>query len=141
MASRALFDESKAVILERDIASGSAATEGLMAVHSGSESEFANAGAGVDTGIGVFLDSVLSGDTDRGARIACFGGGILRVKVGTGGATFGKKAAYVADGFTDAAAHDSSGATNDAIYGTFMQTGVAGDFVGLLPAVSNRGSA
>lgn len=139
MATRALFDLKNTTIITRNVASGQTATEGYLAIHSGADDEVDDGGASSDLGIGVFLDTVSSSATDRAARIALLDGGIIPVKVGTGGATRGKKAKMVSDGFTDATAHDSDGTGNESTYGYFMQSGVAGDFVGMVPAVANRG--
>jgi hypothetical protein len=141
MAVRALYDHSKLYVLERDIASGQTATEGYLAVHSGSDDELDDAGAGSNLGIGVFEDTVASGATNRKARVVLFGGaGIMKVKVGTGGATRGAKAKFAADGFTDAPTL-ADGDTVTPVWGIFMQSGVAGDFVGMLPAPSFQESA
>jgi len=58
------------------------------------------------------------------------GDGIVKVKVSTGGATRGKHAVVVADGVADAAAL-GGGTTAVNVIGTFAQTGVAGDVVGM----------
>ena len=95
-----------------------------------------NLGAGEDLGIGIALDSGTAGQRVR----VLIPNPIVGVVVGTGGATEGKKAVWVADGFTDAPAHDSDGTTNDAIYGIFMETGIATNVVGLQMIFGNRGS-
>jgi hypothetical protein len=56
---------------------------------------------------------------------------VVPVLVGTNGATRGERATMEADGYTDAAAA-SGGATEVYVYGIFLQTGVAGDYVGML---------
>ena len=66
-------------------------------------------------------------------------GPVIPVTVGTGGATRGTKAVAVADGFTDAATHDSDGTGNESNYGVFMQTGTAGQIIGMMLMVGNRG--
>lgn len=70
-----------------------------------------------------------------GARVQLYlinGGGIVPVKVGTGGATAGAAAITVSDGLTDRAL--GGGTVSREIAGFFVQTGIAGDEVGLLPA-------
>ena len=66
---------------------------------------------------------------------------IEAVDVGTNGSTAGVKQQGVATGVEDAAAHDSSGGTDDAIVGVAMQTGVVGDVIGMMMLLNNRGSA
>lgn len=61
------------------------------------------------------------------------GSGVIPIKVGTGGATRGKWAKCVATGVTDATADVATPAGMD-VMGIFMQSGVAGDIVGLMPA-------
>jgi hypothetical protein len=67
----------------------------------------------------------------RPASIAMYGTYVIPVLVGTGGATRGKLAVRVSDGFTDAATV-GGGTTVQYIHGQFLQSGVAGDLVGLL---------
>ena len=90
-----------------------------------------------DTGIGVAMQSGAAG-----AVVKCYlFGSIVDVLVGTGGATFGIKARWAAanDGFVDSPATTNAGANTDPIFGTFLQTGLAGERVGLLvPGSSNR---
>ena len=64
-------------------------------------------------------------------EVILFGFMIKKVKVGTGGATRGKDAITVSDGFTDAPAN-GGGTTSQIILGKFMQSGVVGDEVGLM---------
>lgn len=67
----------------------------------------------------------------RDAQIVMLGNVVLPVTVGTGGATRGVHAVVVADGYTDAATA-SGGTVAQYITGKFLQTGVAGDLVGLM---------
>mgnify|MGYP001580825832 CR=1 FL=1 len=76
----------------------------------------------------------------RPVIVLLFGTGIVPVTVGTGGATRGANAITVADGFTNAATH-GGGTTAQITYGKFLQTGVAGDIVGLLMQYSTGVSA
>ncbi len=135
--STALQLTNQATKREFTVAAGQTATLGMMAILSGANDEVATAGAGVDTGIGIFQATAAAGAR---VEVTLFGP-VERVLVGTGGATRGTKATWVADGFTDAPAHDSSGGTDDEIWGIFMQSGVATDRVGLMLGASNRGSA
>lgn len=100
-----------------------------------------DAGGATDLAIGIANVTITSSATVvQRCEVTLFGP-VQAVDVGTGGATFGKKAILAANGFTDAPAHDSSGGTNDAIYGIFMQTGTVGQKVGLMLMIGNRGSA
>lgn len=71
----------------------------------------------------------------RTASVCLNGHAILPVTVGTGGATRGKQAVRVSDGFTDAAAF-GGGTTAQTVRGQFLQSGVLGDTVGLLVGVN-----
>lgn len=135
--STALSLLNNATIRSFTVASGQTATLGNAAILSGADNEVDDAGSGSDLAIGVFLATAAAGAR---VEVALFGP-VVPVLVGTGGATRGTKATLVADGFTNAPAHDSSGATDNVIYGIFMQTGVATDRVGMILCASNRGSA
>lgn len=58
---------------------------------------------------------------------------IIKVLVGTGNATRGKYAKVVGDGFADAGTL-GGGTTAQEVAGKFVQSGVAGDYVGMQPA-------
>jgi hypothetical protein len=111
-------------------------TLGMMAVFTAATT-VADGGAASDLGIGTFEATAVAGEQ---VSVLLYGP-IVRVLVGTGGATRGTKAIHVADGYTDAPAHDSSGGTDNAIYGIFMETGVATDRIGMQQVAFNRGSA
>ena len=82
---------------------------------------------------GIALDTCVADET---CRVALLGSGIVDGLVGTGDATEGVTAKYAADGLTDATI--GGGTVKLTKCGTFMQTGVAGDYVGLNLA-SNTG--
>lgn len=118
------------------VAAGQTATLGMGAILSGADDAVATGGANSDLVIGIFRATAAAA-----ARVdVTHFGPIERVLVGTGGATRGAKAQIVADGFADAPAH-AAGATVRSIYGIFMQSGVAGDRVGMMLCVGNRESA
>jgi hypothetical protein len=134
--STATFKSKFATVHTMTVQTGQAATLGrLCAVVSATECK--NAGAADDTIIGVFAHDAAAGET---VDIYC-PAPIVKVVVGTGGATVNNWAIPVANGVTDAPAHDSSGATNDVIVGKFVQSGVVGDRIGMLLVLQNRGSA
>jgi hypothetical protein len=123
--------------ITRKVAAGQSATRGLPAQFAASDAEVQTAGAGSDAVIGIFDHDAAAGED---VLIALYGP-VIPVRVGTGGATRGTKVVRVADGFTNAPAHSSAGATDDAIQGIFMESGVANDFVGMQLVSGNRGSA
>jgi len=127
-----------ATIASYTVAAGQTATLGRGVILSGADDEVATAGVASDLVIGVFKETAAAA-----ARVEVYlFGPVIRVEVGAGGATRGNKSEVIATGlFQDAPAHDSSGASNDQIYGIFMQSGVSGDYVGMMLAPSNRGSA
>ena len=117
------------------VAAGETATLGKLATVGAADGDVQD-GTG-DDGIGIFRESGVPGDR---VQVTLFGA-VEVVTVGTGGASYGEKAIHVATGFTDATAHDSSGATEEAIYGVFMETGAAGERIGMMLTISNRGAA
>ena len=135
--STALRKYEFAHIKEFTVAAGQSATAGRAVLLSGADTTIGTAGADSDLAIGFALETAAAGARCQVALL----GPVVPVVVGTGACTRGKKAILVADGVTDAPAHDSSGGTDDQIYGIFMQTGVKGDTVGMILAPSNRGSA
>lgn len=134
MATRATKHIANLWTRKLKVASGQTATKGLPILFSGADDEIGTAGADSDLAVGVAQESGAAG-----AYVECvmFSPGSIVVLVGTGGATRGTKAVLVADGFTNATA-DNGGATTKPVYGIFTESGVAGDYVGLMPAVSNR---
>jgi len=135
--STAIRKTQYATIGTYTVATGQTATVGYLAILA-SDTTVQNAAGATDLGIGVFLASATAG---KRVEVYHFGS-IIPVKIGTGGCTRGAKAVFVADGFTDAPAHDSSGTTDDATYGVFMESGVVGDVRGMMIGLNgNRGSA
>lgn len=126
-------------IITYAVASGQTVTEGYGVVFHTDSEHVANQGASSDLGIGVALESGTGANSDS-VTIALFGP-VVAVVVGTGGSTYGKKAIMKADGFADAAAHDSDNTGNSAIYGIFMETGIATNVVGMQMIIGNRGNA
>jgi hypothetical protein len=110
------------------VATGQATTEGRPVVFASADEEVQTAGAGVFCH-GVALETKAAGD--RVQVLVSEGDAIVKVKVGTGGATRGANAVVVADGVANAAAIVAAGTTLVNVVGTFVQTGVAGDVVGM----------
>lgn len=108
---------------------GTAVTKGKLVKLVTDDDHVTDASAG-EQGIGIALETKTTADTD--VQIAMLAGAaIIPVLVGTGGATRGSYASAVADGFTNQAV--GGGTVAKHIAGVFTQSGVAGDFVGLLP--------
>lgn len=99
-------------------------TAGQLVKQSGADLTVAGLAAVTDFAIGVVLDDTAVGAI---ARVAIFGSGIAKVKVGTGGATRGNPAKYVANGATNA----TIGGATTALFvlGQFLESGVVGDLV------------
>ncbi len=103
-----------------------AVTVGQIVKHSGADLTVVPLAAVTDFGLGVVLDDAAIGAL---CRVAMFGTGIAKVKVGTGGATRGNPAKYVANGLTNGVV---GGATTAVFFcGQFLESGVAGDLVAL----------
>lgn len=135
--STAVVDLTNGIIKWYTVVAAGAATLGWAAKLDTAFTTVNNLGTGEDLGIGVFLESAVAGARVR----VLIPHPIVRVVVGTGGATISTKATWVADGFTDAPAHDSSGGTDNVIYGVFMETGVVTNRIGMQFFMGNRGSA
>ena len=103
-----------------------AVTAGQAFKQTGADLSGTGATAVTDFAIGICLDDAAVGAT---VRVALFGSGIAKVKVGTGGATRGNPAKYVANGLTNA----TVGGATTALFvcGQFLESGVAGDLVGM----------
>lgn len=129
-----------ATIADFEAESGQTVTAHSLVSFGASNTDVEDTAAGADDAIGIARTSVGSGDTKRRVQVTLFAP-VEVVLVGTGGCNAGSKAVVVADGVTDAATHDSSGATDDAIYGIFMQDGSVTERVGMQVMASNRGSA
>lgn len=129
MAVRPNQNLEKILIRPMVIAAAGSATAGLAVKATANDGECTVCGAG-DRQIGIAMQtSAVAGAVVDVALLQ--GGGIIPVTVGTGGATYGKYAACAADGLTDQLL--GGGTTVRYIAGIFMQTGVVGDQVGLLP--------
>lgn len=137
MAVRASFDMQRSTIKTHVVKASSTATTNRIAFLDATTGLVRDAGAG-EPGFGVFLNTYAVGAQAQVAYLS--GGGVLPVKVGTGGATAGKEAVVVADGVTDAPTL-GGGTVARNIVGVFRESGVAGDVVGLIPGRQSAVSA
>jgi hypothetical protein len=126
MAARSYEILQYATIRPYTVAGSQAATKGFAVKHSGGDEAIQNMAAVGDNCIGIALED---GVALAQVRVALFGNGIAKAKVGTGGATRGAPAKYAANGLTDATVGGAT--TKLTVLGQFMQTGVAGDYVGV----------
>jgi len=128
---------AKALYAKYTVNTGDTATKG-EAVLLDTDLAIDDCNAASDVAIGIATEA---GTPDDEVDICLFGHAVEAVLVGTGDCTRGTKAVLVGDGFTDAETHNSdAGGGNQSIYGMFLQSGTAGQFVGLLlSGASNRG--
>ena len=124
---------SNALIYSFESGCATAVGEGVPVKFAGDDDTMALAGANDPLAIGLCRKAYTAAMSTAGKPIEVILNGLVikKVKVGTGGATRGTDAITVADGFTDAAAN-GGGTTSQIILGKFVQTGVAGDEVGLM---------
>jgi hypothetical protein len=127
------------IIMTFTVAATKTATLGFPIIASSADGEVLDSTTQSDLTLGVALETAAAGARVQVLMYAP----VAKVKVGTGGATYGKKAYFPAgaDGYADAPAHDSSGAVDGSTLGVFVESGVAGDYVGMMMVLGNRGSA
>lgn len=125
MATRAGQALQYALIKEYTV--GTAATKGKLAKFGSDDETMTDASAG-ENGLAVWLETGTTGQRKEAVLLA--GGAIVKVLVGTGGATRGSYAVAVSDGFTNKTL--GGGTTVSYIAGKFLQTAVAGDYAELL---------
>jgi hypothetical protein len=97
---------------------------GQAVKHSGADLSVTALAAVGDEAVGIVMEDAAVGAI---CKVAMFGNGIKKVKVGTGGATRGKAAKFVANGLTNA----TIGGATTALFscGQFLESGVVGDMV------------
>ena len=105
-----------------------AAARGMLGTFAAADDQVQPGTAGGD-GHCVFLEAAAVGAATTVVLLA--GASVVPVLVGTGGATRGKRATFVANGFTDIT--PGGGTVAKYTHGIFLQSGVAGDFVGMIP--------
>lgn len=123
---RAGFTYDKATIVTYTVDTSQTATEGYGLVFSTDDTHVDDAGANGKV-FAVALETKTS--LQKVQCVLLEGGGIVRVKVGTGGATAGEYAIMAADGWTNQTL--GGGTTVKYIGGQFLETGVVGDFVAM----------
>jgi hypothetical protein len=117
---------SKCVIVTKTVDTSQTATKGYGLIYSTDSDHVDDAGANGNA-FAVALETKAAGESVQ-CVLLC-GGGVVPVKVGTGGATAGKYAIMASDGWTDQTL--GGGTTVKYIGGKFTQTGVVGDIVGM----------
>lgn len=128
--TRASEDLKFAVIKSKTVQSGQTVTKGkAVKFGAGGEGYVQDCAAG-NSAIGIALETGAAGAQVQIALLCS--AGLLKVLVGTGGATCGKEAVVVADGLTDAATL-GGGTTLVNTVGVFYESGVVGDTVALMP--------
>lgn len=136
MATRADRDLKLANIVTRKVVTG-AVSVGMPVKDGSNDHEMQPCADGVGM-IGIVTTlgpAATPGAIGDYCQMAYLGGPVIPVKVGTGGATRGKYAKVVSDGFTDAAESVTTPAGANSA-GFFTQSGVAGDIIGLVPTRS-----
>lgn len=126
MAERAIEILDGAIIKRFIVAANKTVTANFPVKFSGADNAVEAMAAIGDDVIGIALDGGAAGAE---VRVALFGKGVAKVKVGTGGATRGSPAKYTSDGLTNATV--GGGTTKLVVCGQFLQSGSAGDLVGL----------
>jgi hypothetical protein len=128
MAERAFEILTNAIIRPFNVPSGKSVTQHMAVKFSGADDDIEVAAATTDDAIGIALEDGSAGDT--GVRVALFGSGIVKVKVGSAGtATRGSFAKFATAGCTNATV--GGGTTKVVFWGQFLQSGVAADIVSL----------
>ena len=126
MATRAHQQMTNALVRAYQV--GTAVTKGKL-VKFGADDDHVTDASAAEQGMGIALET--SSTVDARVQIALLAGAsIVPVLVGTGGATRGSYASAVANGFSNQTT--GGGTVAKHIAGIFLQTGVAGDFVGFL---------
>jgi hypothetical protein len=121
----------KAIIRTFTVQSGQTVRGGFAVKFASDDQEVLEAGANSELAIGVARRPGHTYAAGEQVEVVV-SGAIVPVVVGTGGCTRGKDVRMIADGVTDVPAWDAAGATVVPVLGKFLQSGVAGDHVGIL---------
>lgn len=126
MTTRPDSNLSSAIVVTRTVLTATTVTVGGVVKDGTSDKQVQPTTDGVGAiGVVTSLGALAGAAGDKVQMAYLAGAAIVPVKVGTGGATRGKQAKVVADGVTD-------GTTGTEVVGTFTESGVVGDLVGLL---------
>lgn len=137
MAVRPLKKLDFAHTLTLTVETGETVTAGKTVIPGSADNTCKDPGAASDLVIGVALGTPGEVFT-AGAKVqVVLFAPIVPMVVGTGGSTRGKKQVVVSDGITDAAAN-GGGTTAVECIGVAMQSGVAGDHIGVAALINSR---
>jgi len=137
MATRALKKLDFAHIMTFEVAAAQTVTAGKTVIFDSDDLTIKDPGASSDLVVGVALGTPGTVFA-AGAKVqVVLFAPIVPMVVGTGGTTRGKKQVVVSDGVTDAAAN-GGGTTAVETIGVAMQTGVAGDVIGVAIGLNSR---
>lgn len=139
MAERALRKLDYVHAVEMTVKASSTVTAGKTVKFS-ADMEVENAGADSDLWIGVARETITSGAAGSEKRVTVYlPGPVVPMLVGTGDSTRGVRQKVVSSGVTDAAA--LAGDTAEYSVGFAMQSGVAGDMIGVCLCLDSRTKA
>lgn len=134
MATRALQDLKNALVKRYVITNGTTLAVGDRVIFGANDTTVDKAGANSDLAFGtVVAGGVGNAGGTVFADVVLDSHIIVPMKVGTGGATRGKKQKFATDGVTDADTN-GGGTLPHGVVGIAMQTGVVGDLIGVMPA-------
>lgn len=137
MAARPDQNLQRATIVYKTVAAGQSVVAGRPVKLVTDDDTCQHSGAG-EAAFGIAIEAGAA--AAKVGIVLCGGGGIVPVLVGTGGATRDQAVIVVADGVTNSGTL-GAGTVLKNIIGYFTQTGVAGDFVGMVPLRSASVSA
>ncbi len=122
---------SNCITMTFKVATGNTVRGGFAVKFASDDQEIVEAGANSELAIGVAKSpgkTYAAGDTVE----VFLGPGIVPMVVGTGDVTRGIDARMISDGITDCPAWSAAGSTVVPVIGKTLQSGVAGDVVGVL---------
>jgi hypothetical protein len=130
------MDLERLLIKTRTVETGQTVAVGRVVKDGNTDYEVQHTDDGVGAvGVVIALGLLAGAAGDKVQMAYLSGAGVIPVKVGTGGATRGNPAKCVPDGVTNAAPSVTTPAGAEVV-GFFTQSGVAGDFVGMVPTRS-----
>jgi hypothetical protein len=126
MATRALEYLNAAMVIDRTVITGGAVTLGYAVKFDTDDDHITNMAATTDDCIGIALETAVA---LAHCRVALWGAGVAKGKVGTAATTRGCPQCYSADGLTDATV--TPGANKLVVLGQALQSGTVGQLVGI----------